>query len=91
MPALQLMALGGASDMRDGGRAAGRKWLDAYMACYHKDCDQIRPDWNLAGVVQDVALFRAMGAKLANSREWPEWKPSSEFGPLRAKTKTARK
>ena len=33
----------------------------------------------------------AMGARLANSRVWPGWKPSSEFGPLRARTKAARK
>lgn len=91
VPALQLMALGGASDMKDGGRPAGQKWLDAYMACYHKDCDQIGPDWNLAGVAEDVALFHTIGARLANSRAWPEWKPTSEFGPLRAKSKSQRK
>ena len=91
VPALQLMALGGASDMEDGGRPAGQKWLDAYMACYHKDCDQVGPDWNLAGVAQDVGLFHAIGAKLANSRTWPEWKPASEFGPLRAKSKAQRR
>lgn len=91
VPAIQLMALGGASDLKTGGRAAGQKWLDGYMACYHKDCDQIGPDWNMAGVVDDVALFHAMGGKLANSRAWPEWKPASEFGALRAKTKGQRK
>lgn len=90
VPALQLMALGGASDLKAGGRAAGQKWLDAYMACYHKDCDTWSADWNLSGVAEDVALFRAMGAKMANSRTWPEWKPASEFGPLRAKSRDAR-
>ncbi|MES2753364.1 MAG: M28 family peptidase [Pseudomonadota bacterium] len=90
VPALQLMALGGANDMVAGGRAAGQKWLDGYMACYHKGCDAWSPNWDLTGTAADVDLFYAMGSKLANSRIWPEWKPGSEFAPIRAKTAKAR-
>jgi Zn-dependent M28 family amino/carboxypeptidase len=90
VPALQLMALGGASDLVDGGRLAGQKWLDAYMACYHQGCDTWSADWKLDGVTADIDLFFAIGNRLANSRMWPSWKAASEFGPIRDKTKTQR-
>jgi Zn-dependent M28 family amino/carboxypeptidase len=91
VPALQLMALGGASDMREGGRAAGQKWLDAYMACYHKTCDAWAPDWNFTGAAQDVDLFHAMGQRLAKAGVWPAWRPASEFLAIRAKSAAERK
>lgn len=91
VPALQLMALGGASDMREGGRAAGQKWLDAYMACYHKTCDAWAPDWNFTGAAQDVDLFHAMGQRLAKAGVWPAWRPASEFVAIRAKSAAERK
>jgi Zn-dependent M28 family amino/carboxypeptidase len=91
VPALQLMALGGASDMREGGRAAGQKWLDAYMACYHKTCDAWAPDWDFTGPAQDVDLFHAMGQRLSKAGVWPEWRPASEFRAIRAKSAAERK
>ena len=91
VPALQLMALGGASDMREGGREAGQKWLDAYMACYHKTCDAWAPDWNFTGAAQDVDLFHMMGQRLSKAGVWPEWRPASEFRGIRAKSVAERK
>jgi Zn-dependent M28 family amino/carboxypeptidase len=91
VPALQLMALGGASDMRTGGRAAGQKWLDAYMACYHKTCDAWTPDWDFTGAAQDVDLFHAMGQRLAKAGVWPEWRPASEFRTIRGESAARRK
>ncbi|WBH16385.1 M20/M25/M40 family metallo-hydrolase [Sphingomonas radiodurans] len=90
VPSLQLMALGGASDMRTGGREAGQKWLDAYMACYHKTCDAWDARWNFTGVAQDVDLFHSMGQRLAKSGVWPTWRPASEFLAIRAKSAAAR-
>ena len=84
VPPLLMMGIAGASDMVEGGKAAGQAWVDAYTGeCYHKACDRYGPDWNLAGAVQDVELMRGIGADLANSRRWPEWKPGSEFKALR--------
>ena len=54
VPSLLLMALGGAPDLKAGGSAAGQKWLDGYMACYHKTCDAWSADWDLRGAAQDV-------------------------------------
>ncbi len=90
VPSLLLMALGGPSDMKAGGREAGQKWLDGYMACYHKTCDAWAPDWNFTGAAQDVDLFHAMGAKLAKAGVWPAWRPASEFVAIRAKSAAER-
>ena len=91
VPSLLLMALGGPSDLRDGGRAAGQQWLDAYMACYHKTCDAWDARWNLAGAAEDVDLFHAMGTRLAKAGAWPEWRPASEFRILRQQSATQRR
>ncbi|MFC3580196.1 M20/M25/M40 family metallo-hydrolase [Sphingomonas hylomeconis] len=90
VPALQLMALGGAADMKVGGRAAGQAWLDAYMACYHKTCDAWDAGWDLTGAAQDVALFHAMGTQLAKAGTWPAWSATSEFAAERARSAAAR-
>ena len=91
VPTLLLMAISGAPDLVTGGRTAGQAWLDGYMKCYHQTCDRYDSSWNLMGAAQDVGLFYAIGSKLANSRVWPEWKPSSEFKPIRDDTAAGRK
>ena len=69
--------------LRTGGRAAGQKWLDDYMACYHKTCDAWDAGWNLTGAAQDVDLFHAIGARLAMAGVWPTWSAGSEFAAIR--------
>jgi Zn-dependent M28 family amino/carboxypeptidase len=87
VPVLLNMALAGAYDMADGGRAAGEKWLSAFTAtCYHQTCDAWSPSWNLRGAAQEAELFYAIGNRLANSREWPAWNASSEFAKVRAQS-----
>jgi Zn-dependent M28 family amino/carboxypeptidase len=92
VPVLLLMALGAGPDLVNGGRAAGDAWVADYTAhCYHQTCDEWRPDWDLRGAAQDVALAYAIGRELAFSRAWPAWKPGSEFAPIRARTAAARR
>jgi Zn-dependent M28 family amino/carboxypeptidase len=91
VPSLLLMALGGAPDLRTGGRAAGQAWLDGYMACYHKDCDAWDAGWKLDGAAEDVALFHAMGTALARAGTWPAWSEGSEFRALRDRSAPARR
>ncbi|SEK29202.1 Zn-dependent amino-or carboxypeptidase, M28 family [Sphingomonas palmae] len=91
VPSLLLMALGGAPDLRDGGAVAGQKWLDGYMACYHKTCDRWSADWNLVGAAQDVDLFRDMGERLSHAGVWPTWSAGSEFAATRAQTASERR
>ena len=84
VPVLLDMALAGAYDLQTGGREAGERWLSEFTGkCYHQTCDAWSPDWNLGGAVQEADLFYDIGARLANSREWPKWLPSSEFSKVR--------
>ena len=92
VPPLLMMGIAGASDLVDGGKAAGQAWVDAYTGkCYHQTCDVWSSDWNLAGAVQDVEVMRAIGADLAHSRRWPEWQPGSEFKKVRDASAAARR
>ena len=91
VPVLLDMALAGAYDMVDGGRPAGERWLSSFTtSCYHQTCDAWAPTWNLKGAAQEAELFFAIGAKLANSRAWPQWRPTSEFAGVRAQSAAAR-
>ena len=91
VPSLLLMALGGASELREGGRAGGQAWLDAYMACYHKTCDAWSADWNLTGAAEDVDLFGHIGERLSHAGVWPGWSSASEFGKVRAESAAERR
>ena len=91
VPVLLDMALAGAYDMADGGRAAGERWLNSFTTnCYHQTCDAWAPGWNLKGAAQEAELYYAIGARLANSRAWPQWNPSSEFAKVRAESSPVR-
>ena len=46
---------------------------------YHKPSDEIKPDWDLAGAVDDFRLLFLVGHDVANGDTWPEWKPGTEF------------
>src|SRR5213082_796793 len=46
---------------------------------YHQVTDEVRPDWDLSGAVQDVQLLFEVGYQVANGDKFPEWKPRSEF------------
>jgi Zn-dependent M28 family amino/carboxypeptidase len=91
VPVLLDMALAGAYDFASGGRPAGEKWLDGFTStCYHQTCDAWSPDWNLEGAAQEAELFYAIGERLANSRDWPQWNPSSEFAKVRSSSASMR-
>jgi Zn-dependent M28 family amino/carboxypeptidase len=91
VPVLLDMALAGAYDLVDGGRPAGERWLDDFTArCYHQTCDAWSPSWNLAGAAQEAELFYAIGERVANSRDWPQWRSTSEFAKVRAQSASAR-
>jgi Zn-dependent M28 family amino/carboxypeptidase len=50
---------------------------------YHQVTDQVNPDWDLSGAVQDVDLLFEVGYQIANADKFPEWKPGNEFKPKR--------
>ena len=91
VPSLLIMQLGGAPDLKAGGKAAGQKWYDAYMECYHKTCDAWRPGWDLRGAAADIDLFHTMGGELAKAGVWPRWSEGNEFIAIRDKTAADRR
>lgn len=92
VPVLLLMGIAGASDMIEGGRAAGQAWVDAYTGqCYHQACDAVDETWKLDGAAQDVGLMLDIGRELATSNRWPAWKAGSEFKAIRDRSAAARR
>jgi Zn-dependent M28 family amino/carboxypeptidase len=86
------ISYGAGQDLFQGGKAAGKAWAEAYTRDkYHQPADEFDASWNVSGIVADGTLLYDLGAKLANSRTWPEWKPGAEFKAERDKTKAARK
>jgi Zn-dependent M28 family amino/carboxypeptidase len=50
---------------------------------YHQVSDEVKPDWDLSGAVQDVQLLLQVGYEVANGDKYPEWKAGNEFKPKR--------
>ncbi|HEV8150559.1 MAG TPA: M28 family metallopeptidase [Gemmatimonadales bacterium] len=46
---------------------------------YHKPSDEIKPDWDLSGAVEDLKLFLTMGYRIAQAARFPEWRAGNEF------------
>jgi len=46
---------------------------------YHKPSDNVRPDWDLSGAVEDMQLYFLVGYRVANEPKLPAWKPGAEF------------
>ncbi|MNU88760.1 alkaline phosphatase isozyme conversion aminopeptidase [compost metagenome] len=58
---------------------------------YHQAADEWEPNWDYRGMIQDLEVVFDAGQALANSRDWPQWKPGSEFGPARTVSDAQRK
>ena len=62
----------------------GTRVLQEYIRNdYHKPSDAVRPDWDMSGAVEDLALYLRVGHELASTATWPEWKAGAEWKPLR--------
>lgn len=46
---------------------------------YHKPSDEVRPDWDLSGMTEDLLLFFKIGKDVANAEGIPAWKEGTEF------------
>jgi hypothetical protein len=56
---------------------------------YHQPRDKYDPGWDVSGSVEDLRLLYAVGARVASESRWPTWYPSSEFGPVRERSRAA--
>ncbi|MGV9008781.1 M28 family metallopeptidase [Brevundimonas sp.] len=86
------MTYGGSTgDFRDEPIAAREATRSEYgRSRYHQAADEWSADWDLTGQVEDLQVLYAVGQDLANSRDWPAWKPGSEFRPAREATAAER-
>ena len=46
---------------------------------YHAPSDEIKPDWDLSGALEDAQLMFVVGYRVANAAAFPDWKPGNEF------------
>jgi Zn-dependent M28 family amino/carboxypeptidase len=59
---------------------------DVYTAQdYHKVSDEVKPDWDFSGAIEDLQLYFRVGYQIAQSNTWPEWKSGTEFKERREK------
>ncbi|RZJ19657.1 MAG: M28 family peptidase [Brevundimonas sp.] len=83
---------GGGGDFRDEPVAPRLAMREEYGAKrYHQADDEWSADWDLRGQIEDLEVYYRIGRELANSRDWPGWKPGSEFGPVRAASDAVRR
>ncbi|MGQ0763773.1 MAG: M28 family metallopeptidase [Acidobacteriota bacterium] len=60
--------------------AFSKQKRDEYTAKdYHKVSDEIKPDWDLAGAVDDAQLLMIIGYRISQTDTFPTWKSGSEF------------
>ena len=77
IPALSLSP---GQDLINGGVARAQAYQADYTArLYHQPDDEYSADWDLTGMVADSELLHAVGLRLANSADWPNWSEDSEF------------
>jgi Zn-dependent M28 family amino/carboxypeptidase len=58
----------------------GSKKRDEYTANdYHKPSDEVKPDWELSGAIEDAQLLFRVGYIVANTEKYPQWSPGTEF------------
>jgi hypothetical protein len=46
---------------------------------YRQPGDQYSADWDVRGALDDLALYYDVGNRVARTRRFPRWYPSSEF------------
>ncbi|MEO7410505.1 MAG: M28 family metallopeptidase [Sphingomicrobium sp.] len=77
IPALSLSP---GQDLVTGGVARAQAYSTDYTArLYHQPDDEWSADWDLSGMAADAELLHAVGLRLANSGDWPNWSEDSEF------------
>ena len=57
---------------------------------YHAVTDEVKPDWDLSGAVEDLTFMFELGASLAATDDWPGWSATSEFRSVREADRTLR-
>jgi Zn-dependent M28 family amino/carboxypeptidase len=75
----------------DKGAAYGQQWSDDYTSNrYHKPADAFDPNWDYAGLIDDLNLYFEVGKRLSVAGQWPTWSESSEFRTAREASSSER-
>ncbi len=46
---------------------------------YHQPSDEVKPDWDLTGAVDDMRALFQVGWRVAGAESWPRWSDGTEF------------
>ncbi len=58
----------------------GKQQREAFEAKhYHQPSDELRPEWDFSGAVEDVRLYFLLGAHVARTPDMPRWNRGDEF------------
>ena len=81
-----------AVDFVEGGEAVGKPYYQGQMAAYYHGLkDEWRADYDFTAAVQNLQLLYRLGLQVADSTDWPQWKPGAEFEAIRAASDAARR
>ncbi|MFQ3247231.1 MAG: Zn-dependent M28 family amino/carboxypeptidase [Arenicella sp.] len=50
---------------------------------YHKAADEVHPEWDNGGIMQDLYAHFRIGVTISNSNDWPIWSEGNEFKAIR--------
>jgi Zn-dependent M28 family amino/carboxypeptidase len=85
------ISFGDGNDLVNGGTKRGEALSKEYTdKHYHQPSDEWSAGWDFRGMAQDANLLHNLGRDLANSRDWPNWSPDSEFRAARDLTAAER-
>jgi len=85
------ISFGSGNDLVNGGTARGEALGKEYVEKhYHQPSDEWSPQWDFTGMAEDTQLLHNLGRDLANSRDWPNWSPESEFRATRDRSAAER-
>ena len=76
----------GGTDIIGKPKGWGKEQQEAFEARdYHQVSDELRPEWDFSGAVEDAQLLFYLGVKVANATALPAWRPGDEFEAARKK------
>jgi Zn-dependent M28 family amino/carboxypeptidase len=68
------------TDFRSRPPGWGKEQVEGFEANrYHQPSDEVGPDWNYDGLLEDLQLAFYVGLDVANADRMPEWTPGDEF------------
>lgn len=62
----------------------GQAEADRYLKeRYHKAGDEVHPEWDNGGIMQDLNAHFRIGIAISDSNDWPQWSEGNEFKAIR--------